>query len=84
VSAHADDPVHENTLPAVLTAENLAALLGTSVRTIEKRRMARTLPFTELPRIDRKPRWSRDQVLAALASFGGGVMLKAKHRERVA
>jgi hypothetical protein len=77
-------PVHENTLPAVLTAACLAKLLGTSERTIQRRREARTLPFTELPRIDRQPRWSRDQVLAALAGFGGGVMLKAKGRREVA
>jgi hypothetical protein len=77
-------PVHEDTLPAVLLVDDLARLLGTSTKTVQRRRTARTLPFTELPALDRKPRWSRDQVLATLASFAGGPMLKVKRRDKVA
>ncbi len=59
---------NESQLPPVLFDSHMAQLLGTSVRTIQKRRKTRkTWPFTELPKIDRRPRWSRDQVLAVLA-----------------
>lgn len=61
-------PVHESNLPPVLTIEHLAQLLGMSVRTIQKRRTSPRWPFTELARFDRKPRWSRDQVLTQLAA----------------
>lgn len=44
----------------------LAAILGMSVRTINKRRHSKQWPFTELARLDRKPRWSRDHVLAVI------------------
>ncbi len=60
-------PMHESQLPAVLEAAHLAQLLGTSVRTIQKRMKSRSWPYTPLPRIDRKPRWSRDHVLAVIA-----------------
>lgn len=72
-------PVDESTLPTVLFVEDLAALLGTSVRTIQNRRKSRVWPFTELPRIDRKPRWSkahvngRDRRPAAWASALGSL-----------
>jgi hypothetical protein len=57
---------HESQLPPCLQIEHMAQLLSTSVRTIQKRRKSRTWPFTELPRIDRKPRWSRDAVLGVI------------------
>lgn len=60
-------PLHESQLPPVLETSHLAQLLGTSVRTIQKRMKSRTWLFTPLPRIDRKPRWSRDQCLAIIA-----------------
>lgn len=60
---------HESQLPPVLFIEDLARLLGTSARTIRKRMHSPRWPFSELPRIDRKPRWSRDQVLATLAGM---------------
>jgi hypothetical protein len=60
-------PCHESTLPAVLLIEDMAKLLGTSTRTIRKRMHSKTWPFTPLARVDRKPRWSRDAVLAIIA-----------------
>jgi len=57
----------ENNYPPVLLIEHMAQVLNMSVRTINKRRHSKQWPFTELPRLDRKPRWSRDQVLAVLA-----------------
>jgi hypothetical protein len=57
---------HESQLPPVLLIEHMAQLHTTSVRTIQKRRKSRVWPYTELPRIDRKPRWSREHVLAVL------------------
>lgn len=56
--------MNESQLPPVLLIEDLARILNTSVRTINKRRASRRFPFTELARIDRKARWSRDAVLA--------------------
>lgn len=61
-------PAHESTLPPVLFVEHLAALLGTSPRTIRRARRRRDWPFTELTGVDRKPRWSRDQVLTILSA----------------
>jgi hypothetical protein len=59
---------HESQLPPVLTAEHMSQLLGMSLRTMAKRRKSRTWPFlgAELPKLDRKPRWSRDVVLATI------------------
>lgn len=54
---------HESEYPPVLEQSHMCQLLGMSVRTMNKRRHSRTWPFTELPRFDRKPRWSRDAVL---------------------
>jgi hypothetical protein len=46
----------------------MAQLLGMSVRGLLNARKKRDVwPFSELPRLDRKPRWSRDHVLAVLA-----------------
>lgn len=57
---------HESEYPPVLEQSHMCQLLGMSVRTMNKRRAGRGWPFTELPRFDRKPRWSRDQVLAII------------------
>lgn len=57
-------PAHESSLPAVLDKVLLAQLLGISVRSLERRRNARTWPFTPIPGFVN--RWSRDQVLAQL------------------
>lgn len=59
---------HESQLPPVLTVEHMSQLLGMSIRTMTKRRSSRNWPFTELPRFDRKPRWSRDAVLNVINS----------------
>ncbi len=56
----------EQNYPPVLLIEHMAQVLNMSVRTINKRRHGKAWPFTELPRLDRKPRWSRDQVLQTI------------------
>lgn len=58
--------LHESQLPPVLEQSHMCQLLGMSVRTMNKRRKSPRWPFSELPRLDRKPRWSRDQVLAVI------------------
>lgn len=55
--------MHENELPPVLFPQHLCALLGVSESTLRRARKRRNFPYTELPRIGRKPTWSRDQVL---------------------
>lgn len=62
----------DSQLPPILLIEDLARVLNTSVRTLNRRRAdarrrVSTFPFSELPRIDRKPRWSRDHVLAVIS-----------------
>lgn len=60
--------VHESQWPPVLFDRDLAAILGIHVATLREYRKQDDFPFTELPRVGRKPRWSRDQVLAALSA----------------
>ncbi len=60
-------PVPASSLPEVLLVQDMAALLGTSERTVRRAMKRRDWPFTELPAIDRKLRWSRDAVVATLA-----------------
>lgn len=61
-------PVHESTLPAVLTLRDLAKLLGVSTRQVYRAMQRRDWPFTPLPAIgSRSLRWSRDQVLSMLS-----------------
>jgi predicted DNA-binding transcriptional regulator AlpA len=61
-------PVHESTLPAVLTLRDLASLLGVSTRQVYRAMQRRDWPFTPLPAIGaRSLRWSRDQVLSMLS-----------------
>lgn len=57
---------HESQLPPILFETDLANLLGIAVSTMREARRRRAWPFTELPRIGRKPRWSRDAVLATI------------------
>lgn len=68
--------VHESQLPPVLEQSHMCQLLGMSVRTMNKRRKGRSWPFSEIARLDRKPRWSRDQVLAII----NGQQLPARRR----
>lgn len=67
------NPVHESQLPAVLTIEHMAQLHGIPVRTLYKALKLRTWPYTELPRMGRGKRWSRDAVLQILRANGGAV-----------
>ena len=63
-----------NDLPRVLFEGDFAAVLRTSVRTIQRMKRARALP-QQLP-IPGRPRWARDDVLRWLAggtSHGRGV-----------
>ena len=55
----------------VLFIDDLAMMLRTSRTTIERRRRDRSLPFPELPGIDRRPRWSRRVVSALMGSSQG-------------
>ena len=59
---------HESTLPPVLFEHHMTALLGIAPSTMRRARKRRTWPFNDaaLPKFGRKPRWSRDLVLAAL------------------
>ena len=45
-------------IPAVCFIEDVARILKTSRRSIERRRRYGTFPIPELPAIDRRPRWS--------------------------
>ena len=59
---------HESELPPILGVDELAALLGTSVSSIHRAMARPGWIFPPLPRIDRRLRWSRDQVLAILTA----------------
>ena len=63
-------------LPLVLFIEDMAKLLGTSVRTIRRLRQYRAFPIPELDGVDRKPRWSREVVLRYLAQETAGGRLR--------
>jgi hypothetical protein len=56
----------------VLFIEDVAQLLRASRTTIERRRRDGSLPFPELPAIDKRPRWSR-RVVEGLLSSGSKV-----------
>lgn len=60
--------VHLDNLPDVLLLPDLAALLNTSTRTIQRRLDQRAFPIKPLASIDRKLRWSK----AAVATFLAG------------
>lgn len=55
-------------IPPVCLLDDLARVLKTSRRTIERRRKSGVFPIRELPSIDKRPRWSRDDVLKFLAN----------------
>jgi hypothetical protein len=60
--------VTEQDIPLVCLLEDLARILNTSRRTIERRRASGVFPIPELPSIDKRPRYSRDDVLKYLAN----------------
>ena len=70
-----NNPVHESQLPAVLLIEDIGRLLGMPVRTVYDEMKKRSWPFTELPRMGRKRRWSRDHVLAVI---NGGAVRRSR------
>lgn len=45
-------------IPVVCFLDDVARVLRTSRRTIEKARRARTFPIPEIKGIDKRPRWS--------------------------
>ena len=49
-------------IPAVCFIDDLARILRTSRRTIEKLRRHRAFHIPELPSIDKRPRWSGEAV----------------------
>jgi hypothetical protein len=48
--------VTEQDIPLVCLLEDLARILNTSRRTIERRRASGVFPIPELPSIDKRPR----------------------------
>jgi hypothetical protein len=62
--------VNESELPPILFESHICALLGVAPRTLNRAKKARDFPFTELPKVGRKPRWSRDQVLSIISAGG--------------
>lgn len=63
-------PVLAEAIPAVCLLDDMARILKTSRRTIEKLRRTRTFPIPELPSFDKRPRWSGDVVRQYLATNG--------------
>jgi hypothetical protein len=53
-------------LPAVLYDADLCALLEISLRTLKRHRRLNIFPISELPRLDRRHRYSRRDVEAFL------------------
>ena len=64
----------------VLFIDDLAHILRASRTTIERRRRDRSLPFPELPAIDKRPRWSRLVVERFLSAAGSADRLRPSHR----
>lgn len=62
-----DDVLRLDDCGDVLTIDELAGVLKTSRRTLERLRRARALPIPELRGLDKRPRWSRDAVERYLA-----------------
>lgn len=56
----------------VLFIGDVARLFRVSRSTIERRRRQRAFPIPELPRIDNRPRWSRQQIEAFLKPMTEG------------
>jgi hypothetical protein len=61
---------HESELPPILFPEHLCALLGIAESTLRDARRRPSWPFSEMPRIGRKPRWSREHVLHVVRNGG--------------
>jgi hypothetical protein len=55
-------------IPLVCLLDDLARILQTSRRTLERRRASGVFPIPELPSIDHRPRYSRTDVLKFLAN----------------
>lgn len=53
---------------AVYFAEDVCARLGMSRTTLKRLRRAEAFPIPELPPLDRRPRWSIEEVEAFIAS----------------
>jgi predicted DNA-binding transcriptional regulator AlpA len=53
----------------------LATVLNTSVKTIDRRMRAHTFPLQPLPAIDKRRRWSREEVRRYLAGETRSVRL---------
>jgi hypothetical protein len=49
-------------LPPVCFIDDVARAIKTSRRTIERRRKHGAFPIPELPGVDKRPRWSREDV----------------------
>lgn len=60
--------VSEQTADPVVLIDELARLLHTSTRTIDRQLRAGTFFIEEMPRVDHRHRWSRQRVLEAIAS----------------
>jgi hypothetical protein len=58
----------------VFFIEDVARVLRTSRSTIERRRRNGSFPVPELPRLDGRPRWSRQAVERFLTSTSNGMM----------
>ena len=67
----------------VFFIEDVARVLGTSRSTIERRRRSGTFPIPELPRIDGRPRWSREAVQDYLKSSNNGMRPRRGRPRRV-
>jgi hypothetical protein len=63
----------------VLFIEDVAQLLRASRTTIERRRRDGSLPFPELPAIDKRPRWSRHVMEGLLSSGSRGHRRQPRH-----
>lgn len=55
-------------IPLVCFLDDVARILRTSRRTIEKLRRTNRFPIRELDSIDKRPRWARADVLRYLTS----------------
>jgi len=63
----------------VLFIEDVARVLRTSRSTIERRRRTGSFPVPELPRLDGRPRWSRQAVERFLTTTSNGMLPRRRH-----
>lgn len=68
-----DDPI-----PAVCLIDDLARILRVSERTLRKRVSAGTFPIRALPSLDKRHRWSGEDVRRYLASAGGFAVVRRR------